>query len=344
MPDMTTEISRILRRYSQQFARAEFALTAGYAGFSGARVWRLEAANSVWALRRWPARAFPAARLRGLHRLLAHIQQSGLSCIAVPVPDDAGETLVSDGSHDWQLEPWLPGTADFHREPNSARLATAMKVLADWHRATATFVPPDDCRRWFASHSAAPSPAVGERLQLCRQSKVVLLRAKQAINMFQPESWRDLSCDLIGRIESLGPKIATELQQFQDQSFPLQPCLRDVWHDHVLFTGDDVTGLIDPSACRTENVATDLARLVGSLVEDDASAWNAALDAYRQIRSLSLAEERLIGVLDRSGVVLSTLTWLKWLFVERRSFPDMAAVEARLQALHRRLTRLAQRT
>lgn len=344
MLETTPEIARVLRRYSQRFARTGIALTAGSAGFSGARVWRLEAANSVWALRRWPAHAFPAVRLRGLHRLLAHIEQSGLSCIAVPVPDDAGETLCFDGGHEWQVEPWLPGVADFHRVPNAARLAAAMKVLAAWHRAAATFVPQDDCRRWFASHPAAPSPAVGERLQLWRHNEAVLLQARHSINMFQPEKWHDLCRDLADRIESLGPKIASELQQFQDQAFPLQPCLRDVWHDHVLFTGDSVTGLIDPSACRTENVATDLARLLGSLIEDDAAAWNVALEAYRQIRPLNLAEERLIGVLDRSGIVLSALTWLKWLFVERRSFPDLAAVEARLQALHRRLTRLAQRT
>ncbi len=105
--------------------------------------------------------------------------------------------------------------------------------------------------------------------------------------------------------------------------------------------GDAVSGLIDASACRTENVAADLSRLLGSLIEDDRTAWHTALDIYRRFRPLSLAEETLIGVLDRSGTVLSALTWLRWLCVEQRTFSDPAAVVQRLEFLIRRLRRLA---
>ena len=77
---------------------------------------------------------------------------------------------------------------------------------------------------------------------------------------------------------------------------PLQPCLRDVWHDHVLFQGDEVTGLIDPSAARTDTVAADISRLAGSLIADDRRAWGKAMDAYQAVRPLSAAKRsRLSG-------------------------------------------------
>src|SRR5262249_28738628 len=110
-----------------------------------------------------------------------------------------------------------------------------------------------------------------------------------------------------------------------------------VWHDHLLFTGDTVTGLIDASACRTENVAGDLARLIGSLIEDNARGWKIALETYRSHHPLSLAEEALIIVLDRSAVLLSSITWLNWLAIERREFPDQDAALDRLRHWHRRL-------
>src|SRR5205085_7730253 len=62
----------------------------------------------------------------------------------------------------------------------------------------------------------------------------------------------------------------------------LQPAIRDVHHEHVLFTGDQVTGLIDFGALRIDTPLTDVARLVGSLVGDDAEARRIALDAYAE--------------------------------------------------------------
>ncbi|MDB5334415.1 MAG: hypothetical protein JWN70_34, partial [Planctomycetaceae bacterium] len=124
----------------------------------------------------------------------------------------------------------------------------------------------------------------------------------------------------------------------------LQPCLRDVWHDHLLFTGEELTGLIDPGACRSENVTTDLARLLGSLVEDDRGEWDFALDCYQQMRPLSLVELRMLRAFDASGVVLSGVTWLDWLLIQQRVFINRARVLERLQTIVRRLENLAGRS
>ena len=44
---------------------------------------------------------------------------------------------------------------------------------------------------------------------------------------------------------------------------PFNLCIGDVWHDHILFEGDAVTGMIDFAAAKVDHVAADLARLLG---------------------------------------------------------------------------------
>ena len=113
----------------------------------------------------------------------------------------------------------------------------------------------------------------------------------------------------------------------------LHACLCDVWHDHVLFTGDQVTGVIDYGAVKVDNAAVDLARMLGSLVGDDETAWQAALAAYRSVRVLSFEEERLARVLDVTGTVLGVANWLRRLAVEKRTAAEQEAVARRLETL-----------
>jgi Ser/Thr protein kinase RdoA (MazF antagonist) len=127
------------------------------------------------------------------------------------------------------------------------------------------------------------------------------------------------------------------LQPWMNQRWLLQPCLCDPWHDHVLFEGERVTGLIDYGAVKVDNVAVDLARLLGSLVPDDAERWQIGLEAYRRVRKLSLEEESLARVLDVTAVVLGVATWLRWLFEIKRDFGDPQAAIQRLGVLVKRM-------
>jgi len=310
-------------------------------GFSGAGVVRLETAFGPMAMRCWPA-GWPAERLRGLHRLLGQIQRQGVEVIAVPFRSDTGDTLVEAAGAWWQIEPWLPGRADYHRQPSRQKVAAAMTALAQWHLAASGFQPHSSESTWFRPAGSGFCPATEERLHAIAQLSPPMIRDWQALAL------RNAPLELHPFVTRLAdgvmPRLSTlqgQLLQAATHSVPLQPCLRDVWHDHILYTGDAVTGLIDPSASRTDSVAVDLARLLGSLVEDHVDDWRFALDEYTKLRPLSLFEQRLIPILDQSGVVLSAVTWLKWLGPEARRWPDLVPIIDRLQRLTARLERLS---
>ena len=79
---------------------------------------------------------------------------------------------------------------------------------------------------------------------------------------------------IVAGFQRSAKRMTLELRTAQRLRVPVQPCLRDVWHDHVLFVGDAVSGIVDPAAARTDTVAADISRLVGSLVGDDPRGWD----------------------------------------------------------------------
>lgn len=324
----------VLAHYPSQYAPVEDAPEPISGGFSGAKVYRVESEAGRFALRRWPPGGLPPERLRGLHRLLRCIRDGGLEVVAVPVVSQGGSTLVHFHGADWQLEPWLPGTADYHAAPSDEKLAAALRTLARWHTAAARFEPQGEEATWFAS-GVARSPAVRERLRRIQTVHAGLPDLESTVRRSSDEDWIALAGRVIDALQRFGPRVERDLALLAEQRYPLQPCLRDVWHDHVLFTGDEVTGLIDPSACRTESVASDIARLAGSLVGNDMAGWNRALEAYEQVCPLSLEERALVPVLDRSGVLLSALAWIERRFLEgeRLSKRHCARAEGFLQRL-----------
>jgi Ser/Thr protein kinase RdoA (MazF antagonist) len=109
--------------------------------------------------------------------------------------------------------------------------------------------------------------------------------------------------------------------------------LRDVWHDHVLFSRDEVTGMIDFGAVDFDTPAVDVARLLGSLVGDDAEGWQAGLAAYTAARPLSHDETRAIAALDAAGTVLAGCNWIRWIYTDGRRFENREQVVARFAKL-----------
>ncbi len=311
------------------------------AGFSGAHIARLETAQGSFCLRGWPVGSLPQERILGLHRLLSHVFRAGHLEVPVPVPAVNGETLVTWNSRYWQVEPWMPGQADFWSHPSPIRLRDAMSRLALFHQITRDYTDSGSARNWFYHADQTHSPAVLERLAYLNEWKhTKILRFREALATEIPSELREVGQEFAARFERVANLLGMKLEMLSRVKFPLQPCLRDLWHDHVLFTDEKVTGLIDASACRTDNVATDLSRLLGSLLRDDRAAWDLALREYEQHRPLQAHEKALLEGLDQSGVFLSGLAWMDRLVLQRERVSQLANVLMRLDLIRQRLTHM----
>ncbi|MGQ0634476.1 MAG: phosphotransferase enzyme family protein [Planctomycetaceae bacterium] len=345
-PDDSTAFQaarRVLRDYPRRFQPLDSkSLAPARPGFSGAQVWRVVTESGPFCLRATPEAAVEPLRLRGLHRLLAHVHACGVVQVALPVARVDGATFASQAGCVWQLEPWMPGIADFRQAPYARKLENAVTCLARWHQAAKSFDATRAEAQWFFV-AAGRSPGITERLaQISSWNTEACDLARRRIADDDWSEFRAHATQILELFERVTPRIARELSLGSSLEIALQPCLRDVWHDHVLFTGDNVTALIDAHACRSDCVATDLARLLGSLVPDDHAAWDTGVACYERVRPLNLAERGLIELFDRSAVALSGMTWLNWRYREGRPIDRTDSVLERLAAISRRLEILAE--
>jgi Ser/Thr protein kinase RdoA (MazF antagonist) len=247
------------------------------------------------------------------------------------VPDvlftSGGTTWVQSAGRVWEVTQWLPGRADFRDRPTPERMEAACAALAQLHQIWAAARP-----------DRGPCPAVQRRLDRHQFWSGLVRSGWRPLDLARPD---DVLCPWAARAwHALLPRmedVPRLLAPWEGRAFPLQPCLCDVWHDHVLFEHDTVTGLIDYGAAKYDLVAVDLARLLGSLAGDDAALRGAGLRCYTSHRPLTLEEEALITALDRTGVLVGAANWLIWAYHENRPFPNRSAVVARLACLVKRM-------
>jgi len=271
--------------------------------------------------------------LEFIQAVLWHATREGFRRVPLPLETRNHRGYVAHGGFLWELAPWLPGTADYAQHPTPARLRAAMVTLAEFHRATATFPLPD--------LPASRSPGIRSRLvRLGRWIEGDLDRLAEAI---QPGLFAEIegrAWQVLSLTRQAAPSVLALLEQLCDTRVQLQPCICDVWHEHVLFEADRVTGLIDFGSMRPESVAADVARLLGSMAGDDRSKWEMGLEAYQSLRRLSPGELALVTGFDRSTTVLAGLNWLEWIYCQRRVFENRQAIPGRLDVIIQRLARL----
>jgi len=255
-----------------------------------------------------------------VHSLMEHCHAAGIGQVPAVIRASDGGSFQEDAAGGlWELLAWMPGTAC--DAPHPAQVAAAATALAHIHLAAATL-------------PAAP-PHVGLSPGMHR-------RVGQARDLVaRPWSTREIGparAALVERfrraagITDAAPCGLTRLAAWEPAPLTLQAVLRDVWSDHVLFTGDAVSGIIDWHAAGIDTPATDIARLVGSW-PDEPGMSAAFLESYERVRPLTAADREAIPFLRAAGVVCALDNWFRWTLDERREFADVQRVDARIDRL-----------
>lgn len=331
----------IVRSFLGDAAIAEVVPVTG--GFSGANVFRVSTSEGEFSLRTSSTQAEPFPRTLERSRFLRHLSEHGIP-VAVPrTPLHSSEPYLIRESLIWQLEPWLPGRACTSDELNDDRLIRLMQCLAAKHSIAATYCPTPLGKDWFECRQG-PCPAVQDRLRIIESfSPSEISQLKESL-VTAPEGFRELSERVLASYHRCAAIVHSELQTWREVALPLHPCWRDLWSEHVLFSGDEVTGWIDPVACRTDHPATDLSRLLGSLFADDFSRWDTALGSYAGVASLQRRDRQLVHTLDRSSVLLSGMNWINRYHQGAIPPDEFPAVEKRLEQIATRIERLEPRS
>ena len=311
-------------------------------GFSGATFWRWSSPAGDVCLRRWPVEHPRRERLEWIHRVLFHARARGITFLPVPLATRSGVSYVSRGGRLWELTAWLPGQPA-RRPVSEDRISAAFAVLSRLHTSTEDFAS-EDCAT--ATGGPAGSPGLGERHeQLLRLADGEIHRIRRHCRPTADGEWNEicpLAVDVLDSFDLLVADVDRTLCQARELAVRIQPSVRDVRLEHVLFTGDTVTGLVDFGGMRPESVAADIARLLVEMCGSDAQRRSVALASYEAQRGLDDDERRLLGVFELSGTLLGAINWLAWLFVEGRRFPDREAVVRRFGELAGRLAGLAE--
>jgi homoserine kinase type II len=332
------DIQAIVRRYPPNYQPTRMEALGAAGGMSGAQFWRIESDAGLLILRQWPAEHPSPERLRFIHDVLFHAAAHGVSFVPAPIRTANGDSFLQASGHLWQLEPLMPGEADYERSPSVQKLCAAVTALAEFHIATSDF------RTIQRLPGVIAAPAIAKRL-----SRLNDLKAKGASHLcgaITPRimpSLEPLAHQFLVTLPLLIPSGTRQLESLARNRLATQPCIRDIWHDHVLYSGDELTGIIDFGGMDIDTPTTDVARLLGSLVADDDKNWDAGIEAYSSLKPLSALEKQAAKALDRSGTILAGCNWLEWIYVDRRQFENPAQVIERFRKIVERCNYAAMR-
>ncbi|MCZ2343219.1 MAG: phosphotransferase, partial [Bacteroidales bacterium] len=258
-------------------------------GLSGARIWQgcSPDGRPLVCLKAWPSH-YSADRLSHIHHwMILARHTSGLQFVPTVWRNNRGHTVTRHGNTLWDLTEWMPGTADLGKNLSPQRLIAAMTALAAVHRA------------WFPHQPQwAPCPGVIRRWEILT-------------SFHPPHRTPSHLVEAVDWLHSRIPTALTLLEPWRTPQLPIQPCLCDPRLEHLLFTGDALTGLIDYGAAKWDHPAVDLARTLGDGIVTDDRLFDDAIAAYHACGGPITIPPRLVRVLADTGLVCAVVGWWK---------------------------------
>lgn len=286
-------------------------------GFSGSRIYRwVDSLGQGWCWRTMPARDTEEKRLSQIVEWARNWQAVGVpvACFQPVLGGDVDDKsigpsecrryllrLPDDPTRCWLVEPFLSGRADYSTNPDPIRLTDSMGHLARMHKA-------GQSGQETARNTARPAGLVGR----CQRWQHVLSNWRATVARLPSisPSLREIAVPFARLVEASGMELMNQAAASSRMLVPAIPCVRDIWHDHLLFTSNQLTGLVDLHSSEIDSVDSDLTRLLGSLHPFEAERWSWALAEYEQVRPLSPQERQLLHSYERSSVLLSGCHWL----------------------------------
>lgn len=101
------------------------------------------------------------------------------------------------------------------------------------------------------------------------------------------------------------PAVFIKLRPWAEVVGPIQPTVGDLRLEHVLFSGDRVTGVVDYGAVKPDHPAADLARLAADLPPERLPRLVAAYNGH----AVEAVPADLVAALAHAGLVGAVLFW-----------------------------------
>ena len=309
------ELTAILARYPQPVRRLNWTRLDDSGGLSGASVFRGDlGSDPLFCAKRYSESSDPIDIARR-HRWLEIAVGAGLPFVPRLLLTVTGETTATNAGHIWELHDWMPGRADFAERSTRVKLINActavIRLLDVWRGIGSRY---------------EPSRAIRNRLALFAAWRCDPPLHSPYLSPSTDNRARDAIAEHIDRAES-------QLRPWADVPLLCQPCVRDLRHDHFLFDGDHLTGLIDFGASNWDTPATDGARMLGELAWDQPELYGLGLGQFPR----DFGSPELIRALGIAGTVGSIIHWLDRL--QKPIALSVETVEARFVQLVIKLER-----
>jgi hypothetical protein len=298
-------------------------------GLSDSQVFQCCSPMGDLCLRRWPRNRYTRERLSWIHHHIEIaarrvLRGDGQRVLPKLVPASNGPFCEPLPGEVWELTEWMPGCADYLEAPSDRRLQAAMGTLRNLHRVWLDASSYDGAATVFDY-----SPALRDRIAILRTALRRTDRLQRTSSSSPILSFPEMGAQQVEQfvnrtrqhVLQLGPRLLHSAERLGAQKTACCFVLRDIWSEHVLFEGEEVSGIIDFGAARIDEPATDVARLLGSLEPLDRERWLAGWSLYAGGASMDthVALER-VELLDALGCLLSADQWCRWLTEDHIQF------------------------
>lgn len=320
-------------------------------GLSSSRVWKIVTSSGSFSLKAWPCATWSSERLSTIHQHIQLLNDRPLNFIPRIQRSRFGQSLLESQGWLWEAMTWVDGKADLSGQVKVERRRAVAQAVAAVHQcwsrqAIQRQVAPgiiDRIHRLQKFQKLSPQLRRHATLssQPTAQGNSVLSQPNTddtlpfTLDRFtrdssgQPADLHELTQRTIAHLSGGSADLLSRLERLC-QPVELHFVMRDLHSEHVLYTADHVTGMIDFGAARVDEPLLDLVRLLASQSPLERDARYQTLEFYCQARSemaLSAIEQdrevlfRRFAVLDHVSTLLSALQWMEWLVIQRMRFP-----------------------